>query len=262
MSLADLFLRGVTRLPGGDGEPDGALILAFRRPERAPAAAPILRAVLAEGGTLVTLPQLGRSLSRGELAPGTVCATFDGDLACWSPALELLVAHDAGATLFALGAGVSQQPGLPDEVHGPLAGQPRLGIGALSELADAGVALGTLGMTGVPLVGLDPVRLRLEMFDAHRVLVEALGRAVPCLAYPGGATATVLVHMAASVGYRWACTTQPGLAGVADHPLLMPRLEPRDPAQAAALMRGAGHAVFAALARARRVRRWRLERGA
>lgn len=210
---------------------------------------------------MVTLPRLGRDLASKRAVAGTVCPTFDGDLACWGPAVERLLSRGGRGTLFALGAGVSGQPGLPPDVEGSLAGQPRVGLETLSAWAAQGLALGSLGMTGVRLTGLSRERLRIEMFDSRRVLVEAIERPVECLAWPDGAVQRAQVHMAASVGYRWACTGRAGVATAGDHTLLLPRLEVADAGEALALARGTGRRYFAVLSRVRRLGQRRMMRG-
>ncbi len=214
----------------------------------------MLTPLLESGAPMVTLPCLGKALARGNVEPGMVCITFEGDFACWVPSLRWLLERGGRATLFALGAGVSQQPGLPAEVVEPLRHIRRISPGDMTSLAANGLAMGTLGMTGRPLPGLTPEQLRVELFDARRVLVEAMGCPVECLAYPGGAHSVTVVHAAASVGYRWGCTRQGGYVRPGEHALLLPRLEADTAEHVGELMRGEGNLYYEAVGKIRRAR--------
>ena len=254
-----MFLRNIARrasrfIPGSAGPP-GALILVFDNPHEARIVRPVLEAVLESGAPLMTLSGMGKALERGRVEPGSVCLAFEGDLGCWSPHLDWLLAGGGRATLFALGAGVSDQPGLPTEVQGPLAGLRRMPLDALRALAGRGLCVGCLSITQRPLAGMDPATLRIELFDARRVLVEALGCPVPCLSYPGGNPAPTVVHMAASVGYRVACGQRRGYATARDNPLLLPRLPVRNVEQVRDLLRGTDHYYHWATARIRHLTR-------
>ncbi len=248
MALRDIARRASRLLPG-PSSPPGALILVFDDPHQARLVRPVLEVVLESGAPLMTLSALGRALGRERLDPGAVCLAFEGDLGCWSPHLGWLLDRGGRATLFALGAGVSDQPGLPTEVVGPLAGVRRMPLDELRDLASRGLCVGCISMTQRPLAGMDPATLRVELFDARRVLVEALGCPVPCLSYPGGDPAPTVVHMAASVGYQVGCGHRRGYATARDNPLLLPRLPVRDVEQVRDLLGGSDHYYHRATAR-------------
>lgn len=248
MSLGDIVRRASRLLPSFPSPP-GALILIFDQPHEARLVRPVLEAVLDAGAPLLALPALGRALDHGTVEPGSVCLAFEGDLACWVPHLDWLLDAGGRATLFALGAGVSDQPGLPGEVLGPLASHRRMPLSELRGLAGRGLSVGCLSMTQRSLAGMDPATLRVELFDARRVLVEALGCPVPCLSYPGGDPAPTVAHMAASVGYQVACGHRRGYATGRDNPLLLPRLPVRSVEQVRDLLAGTDHYYYRATAR-------------
>ena len=243
------------RLLPSTPSPPGPLILVFEQPEQARTVRPVLEMILAQGAPLITLPELGRALARGRALPGSVCIAFEGDLACWLPHLTWLLDRGGRATLFALGAGVSDQPGLPAEVLGSLASQRRMPLGELAALTSRGLAVGCLTMTQRPLAGMDPATLRVELFDARRVLVEALGCPVSCLSYPGQDPEPTVVHAAASVGYHHACGHRRGYTSHRDNPLLLPRFPVSSVAQVGDLMAGADHYYYRAATHI-----WRLTR--
>jgi hypothetical protein len=141
-------------------------------------------------------------------------------------------------------------------VLGPLASSRRMPLPELRELAGAqSMAMGCLTMTQRPLMGMDPATLRVELFDARRVLVEALHCPVACLSYPGGHPSATVVNAAASVGYLHACGHRSGYATTRDNPLLLPRLPVRSVQSVRDLIAGEDHLYYSA-----RARIWRLTR--
>ena len=96
----------------------------------------------------------------------------------------------------------------------------------ITELAEAGMAVGFHTLRHRRLVDLDGEGLRLALVDGRQALEGAIGRRVDLLAYPHGKADARVAAAARTAGYRMAWTGWPRPVRSADDPFLLGRWEP------------------------------------
>jgi peptidoglycan/xylan/chitin deacetylase (PgdA/CDA1 family) len=96
----------------------------------------------------------------------------------------------------------------------------------ITELAEAGMAVGFHTLRHLRLVDLDGEGLRLALADGHEALEAAVGRRVDLLAYPHGKADARVAAAARTAGYRMAWTGWPRPVRASDDPFLLGRWEP------------------------------------
>jgi peptidoglycan/xylan/chitin deacetylase (PgdA/CDA1 family) len=96
----------------------------------------------------------------------------------------------------------------------------------ITQLAEAGMAVGFHTLHHRRLVDLDGEGLRQALVDGRAALEAAVGRHIDLLAYPHGKADTRVAAAARAAGYRMAWTGWPRPARAADDPFLLGRWEP------------------------------------
>ncbi|GJG86438.1 polysaccharide deacetylase [Gemmatimonadetes bacterium T265] len=184
----------------------------------------------AAGYTPVTLDAL-LAARTGGARPGApplpgrpVVITFDdGFHDCMQYAAEVLERHAFPATFFLVAGlvGGTSRWLVPERGL-----ELRMGDWARArELLAAGFDCGSHSLTHPRLAALGADACRRELAESRRVLEDGLGREVRHLAYPYGSYDARVRDTAAEVGYRTACTVEPG-PSTADDDLLALRRVP------------------------------------
>jgi peptidoglycan/xylan/chitin deacetylase (PgdA/CDA1 family) len=96
----------------------------------------------------------------------------------------------------------------------------------ITELAEAGMAVGFHTLHHRRLVDLDGEGLRLALAHGRQALEGAIGRRVDLLAYPHGKADARVAAAARTAGYRMAWTGWPRPVRASDDPFLLGRWEP------------------------------------
>ncbi|MES5820992.1 polysaccharide deacetylase family protein [Streptomyces sp. RG80] len=144
--------------------------------------------------------------------------TFDDGYADFlDHALPVLREHDFGATLFVLPGRLGG-----DNAWDPLGPRKRLlTADGIRSAAEAGVEIGSHGLTHVDLTEADDLRLKAETVESRAVLEELTGATVAGFCYPYGTVDQRAIDAVRDAGYTYACAIDPGpLTG----PLALPRL--------------------------------------
>ncbi|MCX5333977.1 polysaccharide deacetylase family protein [Streptomyces sp. NBC_00140] len=144
--------------------------------------------------------------------------TFDDGYADFlDHALPLLRKHDFGATLFVLPGRLGG-----DNAWDPLGPRkPLLTADGLRRACEAGVEIGSHGLTHVDLTKTDDLRLKSEVIESRAALEELTGASVKGFCYPYGTLDERVVDAVREAGYAYACAIDPGpLTG----PYALPRL--------------------------------------
>lgn len=144
--------------------------------------------------------------------------TFDDGYADFlDHALPVLREHDFGATLFVLPGRLGG-----DNAWDPLGPRKRLlTADGIRSAAEAGVEIGSHGLTHVDLTEADDLRLKAETVESRAVLEELTGATVAGFCYPYGTVDQRAIDAVQDAGYTYACAIDPGpLTG----PLALPRL--------------------------------------
>ncbi|MEU9912958.1 polysaccharide deacetylase family protein [Streptomyces sp. NPDC051001] len=144
--------------------------------------------------------------------------TFDDGYADFlDHALPVLRAHDFGATLFVLPGRLGG-----DNAWDPLGPRkPLLDAEGLRRACEAGVEIGSHGLTHVDLTKADDLRLKAEVVESRAALEELTGAPVKGFCYPYGTLDQRAVDAVREAGYAYACAIDPGpLTG----PYALPRL--------------------------------------
>ncbi|MEU6376632.1 polysaccharide deacetylase family protein [Streptomyces sp. NPDC046909] len=164
-----------------------------------------------------------RGVSMAELlaAPdrkNLVGLTFDDGYADFvADALPVLRRHAFGATLFVLPGRLGG-----DNAWDPLGPRkPLLTADGIRQAAEAGIEIGSHGLTHVDLTTADDLRLKSEVVESRAALEELTGAPVDGFCYPYGTLDERAVNAVREAGYRYACAIDPGpLTG----PHALPRL--------------------------------------
>ncbi|NUR74791.1 MAG: polysaccharide deacetylase family protein [Thermoleophilia bacterium] len=115
-------------------------------------------------------------------------------------------------------------------ISGRLSGEDSsfLTVPELRVLEQRGIEIGSHTVTHAPLAELGNAEALAQLVSSRRMLEEALGHAVPWLAYPYGSYDDRVVALAAQAGYRLAVTMRPGACQSSSRPLELERLEVLD----------------------------------
>jgi peptidoglycan/xylan/chitin deacetylase (PgdA/CDA1 family) len=144
--------------------------------------------------------------------------TFDDGYADFlDHALPVLREHEFGATLFVLPGRLGG-----DNAWDPLGPRkPLLTADGIRQACEAGVEIGSHGLTHTDLTGADDLRLKSEVVESRAVLEELTGAPVDGFCYPYGRIDERAVDAVREAGYTYACAIDPGpLTG----PHALPRL--------------------------------------
>ena len=110
-----------------------------------------------------------------------------------------------------------------DSEHGPPA--PLMDWPQIQALAAAGVRFGSHMASHSHMEGLSSRQIALEAARSQAVLERAVGEPCFSIAAPFGESSDRFVRIARSCGYKVGLTVEPGLAGVGNDPLRLPRIE-------------------------------------
>ncbi|WAZ21855.1 polysaccharide deacetylase family protein [Streptomyces cinnabarinus] len=164
----------------------------------------------------VSMAELLAARARGERR-GLVGLTFDDGYADFlDHALPVLRRHDCGATLFVLPGRLGG-----DNAWDPLGPRkPLLTADGIRRAAEAGVEIGSHGLTHVDLTKADDDLLHTETAESRAVLSELISAPVDGFCYPYGTVDARAVAAVRAAGYTYACAIDPG-------PLTSPHALPR-----------------------------------
>ncbi len=180
--------------------------------------------LLAERGLAISLANLERHLEgTRELTDGSVLVTIDdGYQSVHTHALPILRRYGIAAVTY-LPAGL-----LPDGDTSPTGSEPRLTWAQVTELAAAGITIGSHAWTHRSLGAMPIEQARAELVRSRVRLEERTGTAVTSFAYPFGTRADYNAATAialAESGYRTAFTSQHGAIRPSLDPLELPRIK-------------------------------------
>ncbi|MBN0046399.1 polysaccharide deacetylase family protein [Streptomyces actuosus] len=144
--------------------------------------------------------------------------TFDDGYADFlDAALPLLQRHGCTATLYVLPGRLGGDNAW--DALGPR--KPLLDADGIRRAADAGMEIGSHGLTHVDLTVADDAALKSETAESRTVLSDLLGRDVDGFCYPYGTVDARAIDAVRAAGYRYACAIDPGpLTGL----LALPRV--------------------------------------
>ncbi|MFC8675670.1 polysaccharide deacetylase family protein [Streptomyces griseorubiginosus] len=149
---------------------------------------------------------------------GLVGLTFDDGYADFlDHALPVLTSHGFGATLFVLPGRLGGENAW--DPLGPR--KPLLTADGIREAAEAGVEIGSHGLTHVDLTQADDVTLKSEIVESRALLEELTGTQIGGFCYPYGTLDQRAVDTVRDAGYRYACAIDPGPI---NGPLALPRV--------------------------------------
>ena len=170
-------------------------------------------------GTLIAAMRAGRPR-------GLVGITFDdGYASVLDAALPVLRRHGFGATVFVITDRLGGCSDWDDGTDWPL-----LSAAGISELASAGIEIGSHGASHVRLAGLAPGQLARQVSQSRADLAALLGGEVAGFAYPYGVMDAAARRAVHDAGYSYACAVQAPLHALGY--LALPRIYagPRDTA--------------------------------
>jgi len=185
-----------------------------------------------------------RDLLAGRASGGRpVVLTFDdGFDGVRTSALPLLRGAGFSATVFV----VAGKLGGVDDWNAERPAERLLDAAGLRELAEAGLEIGSHGLTHTSLVGLGDDALVEETVTSRRTLEEVTGRPVTSFSYPFGACDDRAAAAVRSAGYTAATVIRSGLARPEADPLRIRRIPVRgtDPLLDLALALTRGRSKF------------------
>ncbi|QHA09650.1 polysaccharide deacetylase family protein [Streptomyces broussonetiae] len=154
----------------------------------------------------VSVAELLAARARGE-GRDLVGLTFDDGYADFvTNALPVLESRDCTATLFVLPGRLGG-----DNAWDPLGPRkPLLSAEGIRQAADAGVEIGSHGLTHVDLTLADDSRLQAETAESRLLLEELTGCTVTGFCYPYGTVDRRAVDAVRAAGYGYACAIDPG----------------------------------------------------
>jgi peptidoglycan/xylan/chitin deacetylase (PgdA/CDA1 family) len=175
--------------------------------------------------SVLSYEQLADSLREGRLPTGrTVVLTIDdGYVDNVDIALPILERHGFRATIFLVSGRLGADNDWSDVA--PLRGRQLLSAHQLEGLRDRGIELGAHTRTHCSLPEVDDETAVEEVASSRSELEHALGIPIRTFAYPYGRLDERAVAAVEHAGYVSACTTEPRLATLDDHPLRVPRIE-------------------------------------
>jgi len=195
----------------------GALVLTYHAVEAGPTPVCVepalfaqhLDCIVAAGFQTVTVSALAGALGRGDPLDGLVAITFDDGFASVTDAAwPLLAERGLTATVFCIAGYLGRESDWPTQSRAA----PRRALAGPEELAaiaEAGVEIGSHGLTHAPLDTDDPALLERELLESRRSLEDALGVTVRTLAWPYGVRSHSAERAAREAGYTTACATEP-----------------------------------------------------
>jgi peptidoglycan/xylan/chitin deacetylase (PgdA/CDA1 family) len=171
--------------------------------------------------------EFAHSIREGRLPPArtAVLTIDDGYVDNADIAAPILERHGFGATIFLVSGRLGADNDWSDAA--PLRGRQLLSARQLPSLRERRIEFGAHTRTHCCLPGVAEETVAEEVGQSRQELEDVLGIPVQTFAYPYGRLddrATAAVKRAGFIG---ACTTEPRLADLADHPLLVPRIEIR-----------------------------------
>lgn len=165
-----------------------------------------LRWLRDRGLTGVSVGELMRARAAGRTA-GLVGLTFDdGYTDFLDSALPLLRRHGCTATVFVLPGRLGGENGW-DEL-GPR--KPLLTADGIRAAADAGMEIGSHGLTHTDLTAADDAVLEAETRHSRTLLADITGVAPDGFCYPYGTLDERAVRAVRTAGYGYACAIDPG----------------------------------------------------
>jgi peptidoglycan/xylan/chitin deacetylase (PgdA/CDA1 family) len=169
--------------------------------------------------------EFARSIREGRLPPPrTVVLTIDDGYADNGKiAAAILERHGFGATIFLVSGRLGAVNDWSDAA--PLRGRELLSVQQLDPLRDRGIEFGAHTLTHPCLPDVADEAVAEEVESSRFALEEALSTPIRTFAYPYGQLDDRTLAAVQRAGFLSACTTEPRLARLDDHPLLIPRLE-------------------------------------
>jgi peptidoglycan/xylan/chitin deacetylase (PgdA/CDA1 family) len=160
----------------------------------------------------------GQAVSAG---PAVAISIDDGLADAATGAAPVLAAHRAPATLFVPTAYVGRSAGW---MSGEDADRPMLSWGALEELAEVGMEIGSHGHLHLAADINEPELIREDAIRSRAELEGHLGRTVSSYAYPFGYCTRDAANAVGEAGFSQACAVRelPAVAG--DDSLSLPRI--------------------------------------
>jgi len=154
-------------------------------------------------GTLVDAMRAGRSR-------GLVGITFDdGYASVLEAAVPELARHGFGATAYIISGRLG---GTNAWDEGPA--WPLLSAGGVTELAAAGIEIGSHAATHTPLAGAGPQHLSAEVHQSRASLAALVGTRIRGFAYPYGSMDAAARRAVREAGYEYACAVEASTAEI------------------------------------------------
>ena len=158
--------------------------------------------------------------------PRTAVVTIDDGYADNGKiAAEVLEQHGFAATIFLVSGRLGAVNDWSDAA--PLRGRELLSVTQIDSLRKRGIEFGAHTRTHACLPDVADETVAAEVESSRWDLEEALGIPVRTFAYPYGRLDDRAIAAVERTGFVSACTTDPRLARLDDHPLLIPRIEIR-----------------------------------
>ncbi|MBD0711673.1 MULTISPECIES: polysaccharide deacetylase family protein [unclassified Streptomyces] len=154
----------------------------------------------------VSVRELLAATAEGRAA-GLVGLTFDDGYADFAEsALPLLLRHGFTATVYVLPGRLGGENAW--DAAGPR--KPLLSGDGIRRIAEAGMEIGSHGLTHVPLTETDERTLTAETRQSRTLLEELTGTPVDGFCYPYGQVDPRAIGAVRAAGYRYACAIDPG----------------------------------------------------
>jgi peptidoglycan/xylan/chitin deacetylase (PgdA/CDA1 family) len=211
----------------------GALILTYHAVERGPAPLCVEPELFREhldvladaGATTLTVSELAGGLRAGRLPERAVAITFDdGFRSVAENAAPLLAERGQRATVYAVAGSLGRENDWPTQ-HEDAPRRPLLSAEQLTELADAGVEVGSHGVEHAPMAHVDEAGARDEVVRSKELLEDLLSRAVTTYAYPYGASPLPHAERLVRDTYEAACGTRLATVTASADPYDLPRVD-------------------------------------
>jgi peptidoglycan/xylan/chitin deacetylase (PgdA/CDA1 family) len=179
------------------------------------------------GFRVISYGEFARSIAEGRLPPRrTAVLTIDDGYADNAEiAAAILLRRGFGATIFLVTGCLGGVNDWSDAE--PLRGRPLLSAEGLAPLRARGLEFGAHTRTHPSLPDLGDDEVTEEIESSRRDLEKALGVPIRTFAYPYGRFDDRAIAAVRRAGFLSACTTEPRLALLDDHPLSIPRIEIR-----------------------------------
>jgi peptidoglycan/xylan/chitin deacetylase (PgdA/CDA1 family) len=179
-----------------------------------------LSSLIADGWRLVGLTE-ALQLRAEDPTARVVGVTFDDGLLDFLNAVDVLRRLGARATMYVPTGAVGLRVG-PGDPRGS-----RLSWSELSDVAAAGVEIGSHSVDHRTMDVLRPDELRTEIVDSKHALEDAVGVPVRSFCYPHGYASRAVARAVAAAGYTNGCIVGRRIASSSDSPYRIPRLHVR-----------------------------------